>query len=95
MRSNLASVAIDRGNLRDALGLALTAESSVVASKLTLRRRLLCLQVQCYAMLGDFESVDRVLQDVRQFDWPSGSAPSNRLYCGFCSRASRALWRSA
>lgn len=69
LRSNLATVAIDRGNLREALGLTLTAESSVAANKLTLRRRLLCVQVQLYAMLGDFESVDRVLNDAKQVDW--------------------------
>jgi len=83
LRSNLASVAIDRGDLREALGLALTAESSIAANKLTLRSRLLCLQIQLYAMLGDFESARRVLDDGRLLDLSTTARQAVAFSAGF------------
>jgi DNA-binding CsgD family transcriptional regulator/tetratricopeptide (TPR) repeat protein len=81
LRSNLATVAIDRGQLREALGLVLTAQDSMELSKPTLQRRIFCVQVQLYAMLGDFQSVDRVLSDARKLD--QTAATTNAL--GFCA----------
>ena len=68
LRSNLASVAIDRGQMREALGLALTADAAAKGSNAPLRCRLLCVQAQLYAMLGDFEAAQRVLDDGMRLD---------------------------
>ena len=36
-------------------------------------------------MLGDFESVDRVLQDVKQFDWPPAARQAIAFTAGFAA----------
>lgn|GEM_PF-1572725 len=81
LKSNLASVAIDRGNLREALGFALSAETHIAASNLVLRCRILTAQAQIYAMLGDFEIADTALWSCAQLDLP----PSSRRLCDFTS----------
>jgi len=73
LRSNLASVAVDHGHMREALGLALTADAAAKTSNTPLRCRISCVQAQLYAMLGDFESAQRALDDVMRLDLsPSG-----------------------
>ncbi|MDQ6779867.1 MAG: helix-turn-helix transcriptional regulator [Candidatus Eremiobacteraeota bacterium] len=62
LRSNAASVALDRGELRAALGFALTAEPYVADGNLVLRCRVLTHQAQIYAMLGDFEMARHALE---------------------------------
>lgn len=85
LRAKLAGVAIDRGNLHEALGLILTAEDSVATNKLALRCRLLCLQIQLYAMLGDFESVARVIDSSPRYNLPPAAMRAVSFSCGFAA----------
>lgn len=85
LRSNLASIAIDQGHPQEALGLALTAETGVSENNMLLRCRLLCVQAQLYAMLGDLESAERVLKDGIGLELPTPSRRAVAFTAGFVS----------
>src|SRR6202023_474820 len=83
LRSNLASVAIDRGHMREALGLALTADAAAKTNNTPLRCRLFCVQAQLYAMLGDFESAQRALDDAMRLDLSPSARQAVAFTAGF------------
>jgi DNA-binding CsgD family transcriptional regulator/tetratricopeptide (TPR) repeat protein len=83
LRSNLASVAIDRGDLREALGLALTADAATKSGNTPLRCRLVCVQAQLYAMLGDFEAAQRALDDGMRLDLSPSARQAVAFTAGF------------
>lgn len=85
LRSNLASVAVDQGKIREALGLALAAEATSLKNNAPLRCRLLCLQAQLYAMLGDFQSAQRVLDDGMLLELPATARQAVAFTAGFVS----------
>jgi len=83
LRSNLASVAINRGDLREALGLALTAEAAAKSGNVPLRCRLACVLAQLYAMLGDFEAAQRALDDGMRLDLSPSARQAVAYTAGF------------
>jgi DNA-binding CsgD family transcriptional regulator/tetratricopeptide (TPR) repeat protein len=83
LRSNLASVAIDRGHMREALGLALTADAAAKSGNVPLRCKLFCLQAQLYAMLGDFEAAQRALDDGMRLDLSPTARQAVAFTAGF------------
>ena len=83
LRANLASVAIDRGQLREALGLTLSATLPPNGSSATQRWRLLSMQAQLYAMLGDFEAAQRTIDDGMRLDLSRAARRSVAFTAGF------------
>ncbi len=83
LRSNLATVAINQGHLKEALGLTVAAEASIVAARSSLRNRLVCSQAQLYAMLGDFEAAVRVLQAARDSSLTKAERRATAFTSGF------------
>jgi DNA-binding CsgD family transcriptional regulator len=64
LMNNLACVSIDKGRLQEALGLSLAAAAAAdPASNIAVQA--LCAQANLYAMLGDFESANRAVQEAR------------------------------
>ncbi|MBC5826859.1 MAG: AAA family ATPase [Candidatus Eremiobacteraeota bacterium] len=63
LMSYLADVGINKGRLREALGLSLAAAEKIDASNGPFLCQALCVQAFLYAMLGDDDSADRVLRD--------------------------------
>ncbi|MDQ6766961.1 MAG: LuxR C-terminal-related transcriptional regulator [Candidatus Eremiobacteraeota bacterium] len=83
LRSNLASVAIDRGRMQEALGFALTADAGAPGVNGPLRSRLVCLQAQLYAMLGEFEAAQRVLDDGMRLQLSASARQAVAFTAGF------------
>jgi DNA-binding CsgD family transcriptional regulator/tetratricopeptide (TPR) repeat protein len=65
LMNNLACISIDKGRLQEALGLSLSAAAAVDAST-TVAMQALSVQANLYAMLGDFESALRVVDEARR-----------------------------
>ncbi|MDQ2818754.1 MAG: LuxR C-terminal-related transcriptional regulator [Candidatus Eremiobacteraeota bacterium] len=63
LMSNLAEVAANKGRLREALGLTLAAAEKIDENNGAFLCQALCLQAFLYAMLGDQQNTERVLND--------------------------------
>jgi DNA-binding CsgD family transcriptional regulator len=64
LMNNLAKVSVDRGRLQEALGLSLAAAAAVEPSS-SVAIQAFCAQANLYAMLGDFESANRAVNEAR------------------------------
>ena len=65
LMNNLACVASDAGRLQEALGLNIAAVAAIESGS-TIATQALCGQANQYAMLGDFESAQRVIGEARR-----------------------------
>lgn len=64
LMNNLAFVSSNSGRLQESLGLSIAATSTVEPAS-TIAIQALCLQANVYAMLGDFASARRTIDDAR------------------------------